>query len=331
MDRSYNVTTSHISSPYGLSKLPAPLSMNILPPIHSPSPSVAQQVRAAPGYQNAATPALSTRSYNATAGQRPSPHGFTSSMSPISSMTVSPAMHPLSPPIAEQAHTTSGRQNTATQAIQAIQARPMQDLPASDDEILQPLLAVLKKTRNKQESKLTQKKGPGWKADAIGYSDDETMHLFKIIEKILPLGKQSWEVVTNAYNQFATCHKYPTRTSKALRTKFDSICATKKPMGDAELPPHVKMAWKIQDAITEKLGTVALSDSDASSPVSEGDKDSEDSEDNAKVATNKKPQSVIKAYRANALLQPTVRQRRSSASDTLASLTAALSPATLKE
>ena len=68
---------------------------------------------------------------------------------------------------------------------------------------------------------MNQKKGR--KAGAAGYSDDEIMRLLKIIEKVLPLGKQSWELVTDAYNQFATRHKYMTRTSKALRAKFDSV------------------------------------------------------------------------------------------------------------
>ena len=68
---------------------------------------------------------------------------------------------------------------------------------------------------------MNQKKGR--KAGAVGYSDDEIMRLLKIIEKVLPLGKQSWELVTDAYNQFATRHKYMTWISKALRAKFDSV------------------------------------------------------------------------------------------------------------
>ena len=72
-----------------------------------------------------------------------------------------------------------------------------------------------------EKSEVNQKKG--WKAGVVGYSDNKIMHLLKIIKKVLPLGKQSWELVTDAYNQFMTCHKYMTWTSKALRAKFDLV------------------------------------------------------------------------------------------------------------
>ncbi|KAG1737753.1 hypothetical protein EDB19DRAFT_1985050 [Suillus lakei] len=179
-----------------------------------------------------------------------------------------------------------------------------------------------------------QKKGR--KAGATGYSADEVNRMLKEIGRRLPLGGKAWDAVTVTYNQWARQNHVMERSSKAIRAKYDMICRMEKPTGDGELPEYVELARQTEDAITRKSGIIALDDSewDEGDIGSEIEVSSESDEGGrgvkAKHAGSKK--TVVKAFHANPLLEPSARRpRTTAASDALSSLTSVFNPAVIKD
>ncbi|KAG1736865.1 uncharacterized protein EDB91DRAFT_1083222 [Suillus paluster] len=127
------------------------------------------------------------------------------------------------------------------------------------------------------------------------------------------------------------------KCSSALTT-----CRMEKPTGDGELPEYVELACQIEDSMMRKSGMIALDDSE----WDEGDIRSEiegkdvlevssESDEGVRGANAKHTglkKTVVKAFRANPLLEPSAcRPHTTAASDALLSLTSVFNPAAIKD
>jgi hypothetical protein len=115
-----------------------------------------------------------------------------------------------------------------------------------------------------------------------------------------------------------------------------------KPTGDGELPEYVEVARQTEDAITRKSGMIAIDDSewdegDIGSEIEGKDivdvsSESDEGGRGVKVKHAGPKKTVVKAFRANPLLEPSARRpRTTAASDALSSLTSVFNPAAIKD
>ncbi|KAG1800913.1 uncharacterized protein HD556DRAFT_1438914 [Suillus plorans] len=65
----------------------------------------------------------------------------------------------------------------------------------------------------------------------------------------------------------ADSHDRPTCPAKSLELKFKQLVRTTKPTGDAECPPHIERAHKIDFCMNEKAGTRDLDDDEFTDEV----------------------------------------------------------------
>ncbi|KAG2082554.1 uncharacterized protein F5147DRAFT_783262 [Suillus discolor] len=184
----------------------------------------------------------------------------------------------------------------------------------------------------------------GRKAGAAGYSVEEVERLLKEINKCISLGGKAWDAVTVSYNEWARCNCVSECSTKAIRAKYDAITHIEKPTGDGELPAYVELAHQIEAAISLKAGTIALDDSEWDDGASDGKSDTEvkdvveistDDDEELKSVKSKhtgSKKSVVKAFRANPLLEPGLRRpRTTAASEALSSLTSVFNPTVMKD
>jgi len=82
---------------------------------------------------------------------------------------------------------------------------------------------------------------------------EETMGLLDVIQEILPIGPDEWEMVATKH-----CTKYPAnlRDKDSLRRKFNKLAATKMPTGDPKCPDDVRYAKMVSRKIEDKMESV---------------------------------------------------------------------------
>ncbi|KAI9994453.1 hypothetical protein PInf_011083 [Phytophthora infestans] len=87
----------------------------------------------------------------------------------------------------------------------------------------------------------------------------EISRLLNLIEDILPLGTDEWEKLAGFYNGSRMCG-WPEREFDSLRRKCKVLYSTRKPIGTSEMPPHVKLAKELKNAIDDKASVVVMDD-----------------------------------------------------------------------
>ncbi|KAJ6529398.1 hypothetical protein B0H19DRAFT_532533 [Mycena capillaripes] len=88
------------------------------------------------------------------------------------------------------------------------------------------------------------------------------MRFLKIVERKLPLGHKAWKGVAVSYNKWAGDNERPERDVKSLETKYKQLLKKKKPTGDGDCPPDVKLAHHVDTLINQRADTCELSDSE---------------------------------------------------------------------
>jgi len=85
------------------------------------------------------------------------------------------------------------------------------------------------------------------------YTVPECTELLDVIESILPIGAENWELVASRYNPWAHANGRALRNSKDLKGKFTKLAKSNKPTGDPNCPPEVVRAKNINRLIDEKV------------------------------------------------------------------------------
>ncbi|KAF9029494.1 hypothetical protein BDP27DRAFT_1436582 [Rhodocollybia butyracea] len=158
----------------------------------------------------------------------------------------------------------------------------------------------------RKRKQVTQK---GRSNGAANYTKDDYNILFPILRHHKPIGQRKWATVTEEFNERAEEIGRPTRFQKSLETKFKQLVKTTKPMGDAELPPHVEGALEIEEMINKKAGTRDLDDED----LDEGDKldsDSDSDKENEPPVKKVKPITCDFVDTLSAALDPAAQVER---------------------
>ncbi|ETI48940.1 hypothetical protein F443_07090 [Phytophthora nicotianae P1569] len=91
------------------------------------------------------------------------------------------------------------------------------------------------------------------------YMVAEIDRLLSLVEEFLPLGQDEWERLAGFYN-VTRVRGWQEREYESLRRKFKVLYSTRKPTGIAEMPPHIKRAKALKDAIDEKTNVVVMDD-----------------------------------------------------------------------
>ena len=84
------------------------------------------------------------------------------------------------------------------------------------------------------------KRGPSW-------DDEEEDWLLDGLEHHLPINPTEWNTVLLHHQE-----RYARRTLAAIQRRFNELARTTEPTGDPNIPPMVRRAKDIRDAIMEK-------------------------------------------------------------------------------
>ena len=87
----------------------------------------------------------------------------------------------------------------------------------------------------------------GRKAGTGNYTRDECLHLFTIMQRILPIGPEEWQEVAIEHAQ-----TYPGRDEPSIRRKYNSLHRKNIPTGDPTMPPEVREAKRTKYMIADK-------------------------------------------------------------------------------
>ena len=79
------------------------------------------------------------------------------------------------------------------------------------------------------------------------YRTDELINLFSIMEQIVPIGPDEWDMVVSQHSI-----SYPGRDVDSLRRKYHSVARKSIPTGDPNMPPEVRMAKRCKHLIGAK-------------------------------------------------------------------------------
>lgn len=115
-------------------------------------------------------------------------------------------------------------------------------------------------------------------AGSKSFSPGETQLLLDVVEKIRPLGRQRWEMVSAEYNELVVIKDWCARDSDALKRRFMVLAYAKKP--SEEWRDFMDRAGLLQHSILEEAGANSSLGSLISMPnlvgdldVNEGDED----------------------------------------------------------
>lgn len=97
------------------------------------------------------------------------------------------------------------------------------------------------------------------------FRKEDLAEILHFVEEFLPAGGMEWNKVADKYNEeYADIMDRTHRSSKALKTKFFELAESRKPTGDPECPPEVRLAKEIKRAIDEKVGLMEVMDNERS-------------------------------------------------------------------
>ncbi|GMF51979.1 unnamed protein product [Phytophthora fragariaefolia] len=83
--------------------------------------------------------------------------------------------------------------------------------------------------------------------------------LLLLIESELPLGRDEWERLATSFNANRP-RGAPKRDFESLRRKFKVLYRKRKPTGMPNMPPHIKKAKDVKQAIDDKANVVEMDD-----------------------------------------------------------------------
>ncbi|EGZ05172.1 hypothetical protein PHYSODRAFT_534607, partial [Phytophthora sojae] len=116
---------------------------------------------------------------------------------------------------------------------------------------------------------------------STNYKLSAVRRLLALVEHYLPLGKDKWERLAVAYNSNRG-RGVAERDYESLRRKFKVLYGARKPTGVADMPPHVKQAKLLKQAIDAKASVVDMDDgADVDNEVEEEGENEEEEEDEA--------------------------------------------------
>ena len=81
------------------------------------------------------------------------------------------------------------------------------------------------------------------------YTTSELEHFLSVLEDVLPIGPDEWDVVTGRHAEL-----FPGRDTDALRRKYNTLHRKKCPTGDPNIPFDVRAAKRIKYKIGERAG-----------------------------------------------------------------------------
>jgi hypothetical protein len=102
----------------------------------------------------------------------------------------------------------------------------------------------------------------GRRAGTTNYSRAAVMELLGIVTKKLPCGSTMWELVGVKFNTWAVENDEAERSTDSLKEKFTKLARMRKPTGDPECPPEVKLAKRAQKLIEQSFEGKAFGSSD---------------------------------------------------------------------
>jgi len=105
--------------------------------------------------------------------------------------------------------------------------------------------ATGKKKKKKTAAKAVAK--PVWKLRGRNYGEDELLHLFQIMERIIPIGKEEWDRTEMEHNK-----TFPGRTAQQLRRQYNEKAKKSIPTGNPNCPAEVKAAKRVRRLMIEK-------------------------------------------------------------------------------
>lgn len=114
-------------------------------------------------------------------------------------------------------------------------------------------------------------------AGSKSFSPGETQLLLDVVEKIRPLGRQRWEMVSAEYNELVVIKDWCARDSDALKRRFMVLAYAKKP--SEEWRDFMDRAGLLQHSILEEAGANSSLGSLISMPNLVGDLDVNESDD----------------------------------------------------
>ncbi|KAJ7224204.1 hypothetical protein GGX14DRAFT_350570, partial [Mycena pura] len=140
------------------------------------------------------------------------------------------------------------------------------------------------------DADVSQPRKRGRPQGSANFRKDDVGRILSIVKRHQPMGGRGWEKVTKEYNMWAVKHSRPEREWKSLKNKFDSLVKTTKPTGDAECPPEVKEAKRIDQMISSKSGSHSVRDAPSASHSHahcDGDASNTSSDDSIEFIENK--------------------------------------------
>lgn len=116
------------------------------------------------------------------------------------------------------------------------------------------------KKKAKKKAKAKAKRG-------VGFTQQELFDLFEIMEEVLPIGAQEWEVVASRHQEMWPDTE---REAEGLKRKYRALANTKMPSGDPNCPVEVQKAKRLKQLIREDSGlSAAESDSEGTEDTRE--------------------------------------------------------------
>ncbi|OWZ18132.1 hypothetical protein PHMEG_0007836 [Phytophthora megakarya] len=97
------------------------------------------------------------------------------------------------------------------------------------------------------------------KRNVVNYSMEDIERLLDLLNTVLPLGKAEWERVAMSFNTNrarGTCE----RDVESLRRKFKNLYGTRKPTGTGDMPPLIRKAKEVKQAIEDKASVLEMDD-----------------------------------------------------------------------
>ena len=85
------------------------------------------------------------------------------------------------------------------------------------------------------------------KKRASNFTQEEVMHLLRILEDVVPVCKREWESVLDTHSE-----RFPGRDTASIRRKLQGLHRKKMPTGDPDMPEEVRLAKEVRDLIGAK-------------------------------------------------------------------------------
>ncbi|KAI0350176.1 hypothetical protein OH77DRAFT_1593754, partial [Trametes cingulata] len=113
----------------------------------------------------------------------------------------------------------------------------------------------LKSSKSSKQSGSSESSRPGRQQGSANYNETDLCGLLDAVRTVMPSGPDAWARVASTFNQWAADNGRPTRTEKAIRSKYDELVrkgSGKKPTGTAEIAWYFEEAVEIEQELRAK-------------------------------------------------------------------------------